>query len=64
MNGLLFGLYHVHTPWNMLSNAIEGILFFSLPTRHFRSSWFGVIAHSGQSIFFAILILLLVLGSA
>ena len=64
MNGLLFGFYHVHTPWNMLTSAIEGILLFALPTRYFRSSWFGVIPHSGQSIFFAILLLLLVLGLA
>jgi membrane protease YdiL (CAAX protease family) len=64
MNGLLFGLYHLHQPWNILGNAIGGILFFALPSRYFRSSWFGVIAHSGQSIFFAILILGLVLGLA
>jgi CAAX protease family protein len=64
MNGLLFGLYHLHQPWGILSDAISGILFFALPSRYFRSSWFGVIAHSGQSIFFAILILGLVLGLA
>ena len=64
MNGLLFGLYHLHQPWGILSNVISGILFFALPSRYFRSSWFGVIAHSGQSIFFVILILGLVLGLA
>jgi membrane protease YdiL (CAAX protease family) len=64
MNGLLFGLYHLHQPWSILSSAISGILFFALPSRFFRSSWFGVIAHSGQSIFFTILILGLVLGLA
>lgn len=63
-NGLFFGLYHLHQPWVILSSAIEGILFFALPSRYFRSSWFGVIAHSGQSVFFAILILGLVLGLA
>ncbi len=64
MNGLLFGLYHLHQPWSILSSAIAGMLFFALPSRCFRSSWFGVIAHSGQSIFFAILVLGLVLGWA
>lgn len=63
-NGLLFGLYHLHQPWSIFSSAIGGILFFALPSRYFRSSWFGIIAHSGQSIFFAILILGLVLGLA
>jgi membrane protease YdiL (CAAX protease family) len=64
MNGLLFGIYHLHQPWGILNGIISGMLFFTLPSRYFRSSWFGVIAHSGQSIFFAILILGLVLGLA
>jgi uncharacterized protein len=62
VNGLLFGLYHLHQPWGMVSSVTHGALFFALPTRYFRSSWFGIAAHSGQSIFFAILILGLVLG--
>ena len=64
MNGLLFGLYHLHQPWVIVGGAIEGILLFALPSRYFRSAWFGIIAHSGQSIFFAILLLGLVLGLA
>ena len=64
MNGLLFGLYHLHQPWGILSSAIDGIVCYALPTRLFRSAWFGVIAHSGQSLFLAILILGLVLRLA
>lgn len=64
MNGLLFGLYHLHQPWMIFSGAIQGMLLLALPSRYFRSSWFGIIAHSGQSIFFAILLLGLVLGLA
>ncbi len=64
MNGLLFGLYHLHQPWGILSSAIEGILLFALPSRYFRSAWFGIIPHSGQSVYFSILILGLVLGLA
>ncbi|SRR6266498_2667342 len=64
INGLLFGLYHLHQPWVIFSAVIEGILLFALPSRYFRSSWFGIIAHSGESIYFAILILGLVLGLA
>jgi len=64
VNGLLFGLYHLHQPWGIFSSATHGVLFFALPSRYFRSAWFGIVAHSGQSIFFAILILGLVLGLA
>lgn len=63
-NGLLFGLYHLHQPWGMLTSAIDGALCYALPSRVVRSTWFGIIVHSGQSIYLAILILGLVLGLA
>jgi len=62
VNGLLFGAYHLHQPWGMLGSAAGGAFFFALPTRYFQSSWFGIAAHSGQSIYFTFLILGLVLG--
>jgi len=61
-NGVLFGLYHIHQPWGILS--LGGLLFFALSTKYFRSAWFGIIAHSGQSVFFLFLMLGLVLGLA
>jgi uncharacterized protein len=64
MNGLLFGAYHLHQPWVIFSAAVQGMLLLALPSRYFRSSWFGVISHSGQSIYFSFLILGLVLGLA
>jgi uncharacterized protein len=64
MNGLLFGFYHLHQPWIFFSAAIEAILLFCFPSRYFRSSWFGIIAHSGQSIYFSFLLLGLILGLA
>jgi membrane protease YdiL (CAAX protease family) len=64
MNGVLFGLYHLHQPWGILSSAIDGIFLYALPSRYFRCAWFGIIAHSGQSLFLAFLILGLVLGWA
>jgi uncharacterized protein len=64
MNGLLFGLYHLHQPWRMLGSMISGMLFFALPSRYFRSAWMGIIAHSGQSVYFTFLMLGLVLGLA
>jgi membrane protease YdiL (CAAX protease family) len=63
-NGVLFGLYHLHQPWSILSSAVSGCLFFAFPTRRLSSSWFGIIAHSGQSVLFSFLILGLVLGLA
>jgi membrane protease YdiL (CAAX protease family) len=63
-NGFLFGVYHLHQPWGILGSVTHGILMFALPSRYFRSAWFGIVAHSGQSIFFAVLMLLLILGLA
>jgi uncharacterized protein len=37
MNGLLFGLYHLHQPWGILSSAIDGIVFYALPSRSLES---------------------------
>lgn len=63
-NGLLFGLYHLHQPWGILNSALRGMLLYALPTRYFRSAWFGIVMHSGQSIYFTFLLLGLVLGLA
>ena len=61
VNGLLFGLYHLHQPWGIPGYWIDGIMFFALPARMFRSIWFSIIAHSAQSVFLILLILALVL---
>jgi membrane protease YdiL (CAAX protease family) len=62
VNGMLFGLYHLHQPWVILDAAISGCLFLAFFSKRFKSSWFGIILHSGQSVFFAFLLLGLVLG--
>jgi membrane protease YdiL (CAAX protease family) len=64
MNGLLFGLYHLHQPWGILNSTIRGMFLYALPSRYFRSAWFGTVAHSGQGVYFLILLLGLVLGLA
>jgi len=61
VNGLMFALYHLHQPWGIPGYILDGVLFFAFPSRLFRSTWFGVVAHSGQAAFFTILILGLVL---
>jgi uncharacterized protein len=63
-NGVLFGLYHVHQPWGMLDSMISGALLYAFPSWCFRSTWMGVIVHSAQSVYFAYLILGIVLGLA
>lgn len=63
-NGVLFGFYHVHQPWGIVDSAIGGIFFLAFPSWHFRSTWMGVIVHSAQSVFFAFLVLGVVLGLA
>jgi membrane protease YdiL (CAAX protease family) len=60
MNGFLFGLYHLHQPWDILGSIIVGGIF-AFPSRRFRSAWFGIIAHSAQSVYLSLLILALVL---
>jgi uncharacterized protein len=62
-NGILFSLYHLHQPWGILA-TLPGDLTFAFSGKHFRSNWFPIILHSGQSVFFLFLILGLVLGLA
>lgn len=63
-NGVLFAFYHLHQPWGILTTIVDGVLFFSFPAWRFRSTWMSVIVHSAQSVFFAFLILGVVLGLA
>jgi len=60
-NGLLFTLYHLHQPWSMPATLVEGIFLEAYPSRRFQSAWMGIIVHSVQSVFVAILVLTLVL---
>lgn len=62
-NGILFSLYHLHQPWGILA-TLPADLVFAFSGKRFRSNWFPIILHSGQSVFFLFLILGLVLGLA
>jgi membrane protease YdiL (CAAX protease family) len=62
-NAVAFGLYHIHQPWGIPGNILSGLLY-AFTGKRFRSTWFPIILHSGQSIFFIFLILGLVLGLA
>jgi len=61
-NGGLFALYHVATPWVMLTTFVDGIFLLAYPSRRFESTWMGIIVHSSQSIFVIAIVLGLVLG--
>jgi len=63
-NGVFFGFYHVHQPWGIVGSVVSGALLYAFPTWRFRSTWMGIIVHSAQSVFFAFLILGIVLGLA
>lgn len=63
-NGVLFGLYHLHQPWTIFGSTLEGVFCLAFPSRRFRSAWFGIILHSGQTVFFTVAALGLVLGLA
>lgn len=63
-NGVLFGFYHIHQPWGIVGSMINGAFFYAFPTWRFRSTWMGVIVHSGQSVYLAFLILGVIFGLA
>ena len=62
-NGIAFGLYHLHQPWGLPGNILHGLLL-AFTGKRYHSNWFPIILHSGQSIYFSVLILGLVLGLA
>ena len=63
-NGLLFGLYHLHQPWTIVSSTVNGVFLYALPSRRFRSAWMGIVVHSAQTVVFVVVALGLVLGWA
>lgn len=60
-NGVLFSFYHLHQPWGILA-TLPADLVLAFSGKRFRSNWFPIILHSGQSVFFLFIILGVVLG--
>jgi len=60
-NGVIFGFYHLHQPWSILSTVIIGIIY-AFSGKHFHSNWFPIILHSVQGAFLLILVLGIILG--
>jgi membrane protease YdiL (CAAX protease family) len=63
-NGVLHGAYHFHQPWGIAASVVSGVFLYAFPSWRFRSTWMGVIVHSAQSVYFAFLVLGVVLGLA
>jgi len=60
-NGLYFTAYHVHVPWAMPGRLL-GIFLLSYPARRYRTALLGIVVHSVQTVFFAVIGLTLVLA--
>jgi membrane protease YdiL (CAAX protease family) len=58
----LYTVYHLHQPWSMPATLIDGIVNLAYPTRRFRSTWMGLIAHTAPSFVIFAVVLRLVLG--
>ena len=58
-NGVLFGVYHLHTPWSIPASMID-TLFISYPATRYRSALIGICVHSVQTVVLSGLILALV----
>jgi uncharacterized protein len=62
-NGVMFGFYHLHQPWGILSDILAALVF-AFTGKRFHSNWFPIILHSLPNVLFLFLILGLVLGLA
>jgi membrane protease YdiL (CAAX protease family) len=58
-NGVLFALYHLHTPWVIPSTLVDTVAL-ALPTRRYRSVWMGIAIHSTQTVFLSLAVLTVV----
>jgi membrane protease YdiL (CAAX protease family) len=61
INGVLFGLYHLHQPWSMPSAITTGLVQ-AYATRRWHSAWLGIIAHSAESVFFTVILFMVVVS--
>jgi membrane protease YdiL (CAAX protease family) len=61
VNGVIFGLYHLHQPWSMPASVIDGIVSQAYPTKRFQSTWFAIFAHTAPSFVIIGAVVLLVL---
>ncbi len=61
VNGLLFACYHLHEPWVIPQTVVVDTFVLAQSSRRWRSSLIGIAVHSGQTLFFFVIALTLVL---
>jgi membrane protease YdiL (CAAX protease family) len=61
VNGVLFASYHLHEPWVIPQTLLVDTFAEALPSRRWRSSLIGIAVHSGQTVVFFVIALVLVL---
>lgn len=59
-NGVLFAVYHLHTPW-VIPTAVLDAFILAYPSKRYRSAWMGIIVHSAQTVLISVLVLAVVL---
>jgi hypothetical protein len=62
-NSVLFGLYHLHKPWSILSNIVMD-LGATWPSRRFRSNWMAIVVHGVEGLITLVMVLGVLLGLA
>jgi len=60
-NGVLFGLYHLHKPWN-IPGIIVSAFPMTWPSRRFRSNWMAIIVHGVELFPTLVMVLAVILG--
>jgi hypothetical protein len=58
--GILFAAYHIDMPWNIPS-ALGDMLILAYPTKRYRSAWIGMAVHGTQTVFFGVLVFVVVI---
>ena len=62
-NAVLFGFYHLHKPWELVSTTMTN-LGYAWPARRFRSNWMAIIVHGVEAILTLVTVLAVILGLA
>jgi membrane protease YdiL (CAAX protease family) len=60
-NGVFFAAYHLHMPWVIPGTLLVDTFAIAYPAKRYRSALIAIAVHSAQSVFFAVLLLTLVL---
>jgi uncharacterized protein len=58
-NGVLFALYHLHVPWVIPQTFVDSVVPYA--AKRNNSALVGIAAHSAQTVFFTVAVLILVL---